>query len=153
MLSGENGVRTIELDVRGSPISESLIKPPKRGNDLLLSVDARLSEALYGFLMERIRAAPFEGGAAAIMDVSNGEIDQILSTFKFTDQKKSAYCEPKFKVDVSVGDLVRITDGPFKEMEGRVEEVDEERGKIKVLVSLFGRETPVELDPLQTKKL
>jgi len=61
--------------------------------------------------------------------------------------------EPRHKINVIKGDNVRITDGPFKEMEGRVEEVDEERGKIKVLVSLFGRETPVELDPLQTKKL
>ena len=86
VLSGENGVRTIELDVRGSPISESLIKPPKRGNDLLLSVDARLSEALYGFLMERIRAAPFEGGAAAIMDVSNGEIIALTSAPEYVPQ-------------------------------------------------------------------
>ena len=61
--------------------------------------------------------------------------------------------EPKFKVDVEIGDTVRITDGPFKEFEGKVSEVDEARGKIKVLVSIFGRETPVELDFLQVKKL
>src|SRR3989344_3828239 len=60
-------------------------------------------------------------------------------------------------VDMIVTDdswyMVRIVDGPFKDMEGRVDAVDEERGKIKVLVSIFGRETPVELDPLQAKKL
>ncbi|KKU59480.1 MAG: Penicillin-binding protein [Parcubacteria group bacterium GW2011_GWA2_47_12] len=85
-LSGENGVRTIELDVRGNSVSESLVEPPQRGNDLLLSVDARLSEALYGFLMERIRAAPFEGGAAAIMDVSNGEIIALTSAPEYIPQ-------------------------------------------------------------------
>jgi transcriptional antiterminator NusG len=60
---------------------------------------------------------------------------------------------PKFQLDVAVGDLVRITDGPFQDSEGKLSEVDEGRGKVKVLVSLFGRETPVELDFLQIKKL
>jgi len=52
-----------------------------------------------------------------------------------------------------VGTPVTITDGPFKNQEGKVAEIDPERGKIKVLVSLFGRETPVELDFLQVKKI
>lgn len=59
----------------------------------------------------------------------------------------------KHKVDLSIGDLVLIVDGPFKELEGKVGEVDEESGKIKVLVSMFGRETPVELDYLQVKRV
>ncbi len=57
------------------------------------------------------------------------------------------------KVDLSAGDLVIITDGPFKELEGKVGEVDEKSGKVKVLVAMFGRETPVELDFLQIKKV
>ncbi|MBI2175513.1 MAG: transcription termination/antitermination factor NusG, partial [Parcubacteria group bacterium] len=61
--------------------------------------------------------------------------------------------EPKFQVDLRAGDGVRITDGPFKEHEGKVSEVDNERGRIKVLVSIFGRETPVDLDFLQVEKL
>ena len=61
--------------------------------------------------------------------------------------------EPKYKIDVGVGSPVRITDGPFKDFEGKVSELDEARGKIKVLVSMFGRETPVELDFLQIKKI
>ena len=85
-LAGENGVRAIELDVRGNTVSESLVEPPHRGNDLRLSVDARLSEALYGFLMERIRAAHFEGGAAALMDVSNGEIIALTSAPEYIPQ-------------------------------------------------------------------
>jgi transcriptional antiterminator NusG len=59
----------------------------------------------------------------------------------------------KHKVDLSVGDLVTIVDGPFKELEGKVGGVDEASGKVKVLVSMFGRETPVELDFLQVKRV
>ena len=61
--------------------------------------------------------------------------------------------EPKFQIDVSVGSPVRIIDGPFKNLEGKIIEVDDAKGKIKVLISMFGRETPVELDFLQIKKL
>ena len=68
-------------------------------------------------------------------------------------QKRMGVEEPKYKMDVVLGDAVRITDGPFKEYDGKVSDVDEERGKVKVLVSLFGRETPVELDFLQIKKI
>jgi len=68
-------------------------------------------------------------------------------------QKRMGVEEPKFQIDVSVGSPVRIVDGPFKNLEGKVTNVDEEKGKIKVLVSMFGRETPVELDFLQIKKI
>jgi len=61
--------------------------------------------------------------------------------------------EPKYKIDVVVGDRVKITDGPFKDFDGKVSDVDIERGRVKVLVTIFGRETPVELDFLQVKKL
>ena len=61
--------------------------------------------------------------------------------------------EPKYKIDVRVGDLVRIMDGPFKDYEGKAGEIDEAKGKVKVLVSIFGRETPLELDFLQFKKI
>jgi len=57
------------------------------------------------------------------------------------------------KIDMEVNDIVRIVDGPFKNFEGKVSHVDEERGKIKVMVTMFGRETPVELDALQAKKI
>ena len=67
-------------------------------------------------------------------------------------QKRMGVDEPKYKIDFAVGDLVRMMDGPFKDYEGKVSEVDESKGKVKVLVSIFGRETPVELDFLQVKK-
>ncbi len=60
---------------------------------------------------------------------------------------------PTHKVDLSAGDMVIIADGPFKDLEGKVGEVDEKSGKVKVLVAMFGRETPVELDFLQIKKV
>ena len=59
----------------------------------------------------------------------------------------------RHNVDLSIDDLVVINDGPFKDLEGKVSGIDEERGKVKVLVSMFGRETPVELDFLQVKKI
>lgn len=59
----------------------------------------------------------------------------------------------KHKIELMVGDAITITDGPFKELDGKIGEVDEDKGKIKVLVSMFGRETPVELDFLQVKKI
>ncbi|MBL7058724.1 transcription termination/antitermination protein NusG [Patescibacteria group bacterium] len=67
-------------------------------------------------------------------------------------QKRMGVEEPKFNIDVTPGSPVQITDGPFKNLEGKVVSLDEARGKIKVLVSMFGRETPVELDFLQIKK-
>ena len=68
-------------------------------------------------------------------------------------QKRMGVDEPEYKIDVEVGSPVRIADGPFKGFEGKVSDVDEARGKVKVLVSMFGRETPIELDFLQIKKI
>jgi len=68
-------------------------------------------------------------------------------------QKRMGVEEPKFKIDISIDTPVRITDGPFKNLEGKVTSIDEAKGKCKVLVSMFGRETPVELDFLQIKKI
>lgn len=68
-------------------------------------------------------------------------------------QKRMGVEEPQYKIDVDVGDAVKITDGPFKNVEGKISDIDNERGKVKVLVSMFGRETPVELDFLQVKKI
>lgn len=68
-------------------------------------------------------------------------------------QKRMGVEEPKFKIDVSIGSPVKINDGPFKNLEGKVTNIDEAKGKVKVSVAMFGRETPVELDFLQIKKL
>lgn len=60
---------------------------------------------------------------------------------------------PKYKAVFSVGEAVKIVEGPFADFLGTVESVDQEKGKVKVLVSIFGRETPVELDFLQVSKI
>jgi transcriptional antiterminator NusG len=68
-------------------------------------------------------------------------------------QRRMGIDEPKYKIDFAIGETVNITDGPFKGFDGQVNEIDEQKGKIKVLVSMFGRETPVELDSLQVNKI
>jgi transcriptional antiterminator NusG len=68
-------------------------------------------------------------------------------------QKRMGVDEPEYKIDITENTPVRIVDGPFKNFEGKVSEVDEQRGKVKVMVNMFGRETPVELDFLQVKKI
>ncbi|HUZ01391.1 MAG TPA: transcription termination/antitermination protein NusG [Thermomicrobiaceae bacterium] len=59
---------------------------------------------------------------------------------------------PRVKVSLALGDMVRIIDGPFTDFRGTVDEIDQEKGKIRVLVSFFGRETPVTLDFLQVER-
>ena len=60
--------------------------------------------------------------------------------------------EPKFKIDFQVGDSVTVLDGPFVNYDGLVNAVDEEKGKVRVMITIFGRETPVELDFTQVRK-
>lgn len=96
-----------------------------------------------------VRNAPnvtgFVGFGVRPSPIRQEEINQI--------KKLIAVEEPKYKIDLSLGDLVRIVDGPLKGFEGKVDEIDEDKGRIKVLVSMFGRETPVNLDFLQVKKV
>lgn len=73
--------------------------------------------------------------------------DEVESIQKFMQQ-----AAPKFKSSFTVGEAVKITDGPFSDFLGQVDTIDEARGKVTVLVSIFGRETPVELDFLQIAK-
>ncbi|MDG1950512.1 MAG: transcription termination/antitermination protein NusG [bacterium] len=87
----------------------------------------------------------FIGTGTTPTPIDQAEIDAL--------QKRMGVDEPEYKLDVETGSTVTITDGPFKNQEGKVSEIDEERGKIKVLVNMFGRETPVELDFLQIKKI
>lgn len=77
--------------------------------------------------------------------MSKPEIERI--------KKRMGVEEPKFKIDFKIDDLIKITDGALKGFEGKIEEIDQDRGKIKVLVNMFGRETPVTLDFLQVKKI
>lgn len=87
----------------------------------------------------------FVGAGTTPIPVSKKEIESL--------KKRMGEEEPQYKIEVKIGDLVKITDGPFKDFDGKVAEIDEEKGKVKVLVNMFGRDTPVELDSLQIKKL
>ncbi len=87
----------------------------------------------------------FIGTGTAPTPISESEIKEL--------QRRMGTQEATVSIELTVGTPVKITDGPFKNYEGRVDEVDEARGKVKVAVTMFGRETPVELDPLQVKKL
>ena len=87
----------------------------------------------------------FVGSCTVPTPISDDEVKVI--------QKRMGMDEFKYKIEFIIGDLLRIIDGPFKDYEGKVAEIDEEKGKIKVLISIFGRETPVELDFLQAKKV
>jgi len=86
--------------------------------------------------------------------IGAGTIPTPVNEKEITDlQKRIGVEEPKFKIDVSINSPVRIIDGPFKNLEGKVIDIDEAKGKIKIFVSMFGRETPTELDFLQIKKI
>ncbi len=87
----------------------------------------------------------FIGAGTTPTPLSAAEIDTLM--------KRMGVEEPKYKIDVAVGDRVKITDGPFKDFDGKIAEIDPEKGRVKVLVTIFGRETPVELDFLQIKKI
>lgn len=86
----------------------------------------------------------FVGTSTMPTPVSEKEIAKI--------KKRMGVEDPKHNIEFVHGEIVAIIDGPFKGFDGAVEEIDESKGKIKVMVSMFGRETPVELDALQVKK-
>ncbi len=92
------------------------------------------------------RVTGFVGSGVTPVPLTQKEIDYLLGRMIDNGDAKHA-------IDLEVGEIIIINDGPFKDSEGRVSEVDRERGKVKVMVSLFGRETPVELDFLQVKKM
>lgn len=77
--------------------------------------------------------------------LSKEEVDSLLS--------RMGKEETKFNVDLRVGDVVKVVDGPFKDYDGKVAEIDEEKGRVKVLVPIFGRDTAVDLDSLQVRKI
>lgn len=91
------------------------------------------------------RVTGFLGAGTTPIPVSAKDIADL--------QKRMDSGEPEFQIDFEVGVAVKILDGPFKGFEGKVSEIDQAKGKIKVLVNMFGRDTPVELDSLQIKKL
>jgi transcriptional antiterminator NusG len=87
----------------------------------------------------------FVGTANQAVPLEPAEVEKIL--------QRSSGEQVRHAIDLAPGDAVSIVDGPFKDLEGKVGEIDEERGKVKVLVPMFGRETPVELEADQVQRL
>lgn len=108
-------------------------------------VEMKLSDETWYIIRNTPGVTGFIGTGTQPTPVSEKEIAKI--------KKRMGAEDPKFSINYAIGEVVSITDGPFKGFDGSVSEVDSEKGKIKVMVSMFGRETPVELDALQVKKL
>ncbi|NCU30567.1 transcription termination/antitermination protein NusG [Candidatus Saccharibacteria bacterium] len=108
-------------------------------------VDMKMTEDAWYIVRNTPGVTGFVGTGTDPSPMSEDEIKKI--------KKRMGVEDPKHHIDFSVGEIVNITDGPFKGFDGAINEIDETKGKIKVLVSMFGRETPVELDALQVKKV
>jgi transcriptional antiterminator NusG len=131
--------KQIEIKNGKRKIVEKKIFPGYVIVDMIVTDDSwyvvRNTPNVTGFIGFGVRPTP----------MSKEEIDRI--------RKRMGVEEPKYMIDLRVDDLVKITDGALKGFEGKVEEVDQGKGKVKVLVNMFGRETPVNLDFLQVKKV
>ena len=108
-------------------------------------VDMIVTDDSWYVVRNTPRVTGFVGAGVNPVPLKTEEVDYLF--------KKMDAGTAKHKIDIAIGETVRIADGPFKDLEGKVSSVDSERGKVKVLVSMFGRETPVELDFLQVKKI
>jgi transcriptional antiterminator NusG len=108
-------------------------------------VEMKMSEDAWYIVRNTPSVTGFVGSGTEPTPVDPEEIEKI--------QKRMGLEQPKHKIDYSIGEVVNITDGPFKGFDGSINEIDASKGKLKVLVNMFGRETPVELDSLQVKRV
>ena len=108
-------------------------------------VDMVVSEDSWFVVRNTPRVTGFVGSGVNPVPLQKQEVDALFARMSKGDTEHT--------IDLLSGDLVKVVDGPFKDFEGKVAEIDTQRGKIKILVSMFGRETPVELDFLQVKKV
>lgn len=109
-------------------------------------VDMIVNDDSWYVVRNTPRVTGFVGAGVTPVPVSEEEINMLFSRMKGSDKVKH-------NIDFEIGENVLIADGPFKELEGKINNIDSDRGKVNVLVSMFGRETPVELDFLQVKKI
>jgi transcriptional antiterminator NusG len=107
-------------------------------------VEMILDEDAWYIVRNTPNVTGFVGAGNDPTPVSPDEMDKI--------RRRMGVDDPTHKIDFAVGEVVNIIDGPFKGFDGAIDEIDPQKGKIKVLVNMFGRETPVELDGLQVKK-
>jgi len=107
-------------------------------------VDMIVTDDSWYVVRNTPRVTGFVGAGVNPVPLKSEEVEYLF--------KKMNTGTTKHNIDIAIDETVLIVDGPFKDLEGKVNLVDEERGKVKVLISMFGRETPVELDFLQVKK-
>ena len=108
-------------------------------------VEMRLTDETWFIVRNTPGVTGFVGSDNTPTPVSESEIRKI--------KKRMGVEDPKHQINFKVGEVVNIIDGPFKGFDGAVSEIDTTKGKLKVMVSMFGRDTPVELDALQVKKV
>ena len=108
-------------------------------------VEMKLTDETWYIVRNTPGVTGFVGADTTPTPVSEHEMRKI--------KKRMGVEEPKHQIDLSEGEVVSITDGPFKGFDGSVAEIDAVKGKIKLMVSMFGRDTSVELDALQVKKV
>ena len=108
-------------------------------------VEMKLTDETWYIIRNTPGVTGFVGADTTPTPVSESEMRKI--------KKRMGVEEPKHQIDLSEGEVVSIVDGPFKGFDGSVAEIDAVKGKIKVMVSMFGRDTSVELDALQVKKV
>ena len=108
-------------------------------------VEMKLTEETWYIVRNTPGVTGFVGSGTEPTPVSDAEIKKI--------KKRMGVEEPKHQIDFEEGEVVSVVDGPFKGFDGTSSEIDTVKGKIKVMVSMFGRDTPVELDALQVKKI
>lgn len=108
-------------------------------------VDMLVDDESWYIVRNTPRVTGFVGSGVYPVPLSKKEVDELFGRM---NRDKAVH-----KIDLAKDDQVKITEGPFRDLEGRVSEVDEDRGKIKVMVPMFGRETPVEIDFLQIKRI
>jgi transcriptional antiterminator NusG len=106
-----------------------------------------LNDETWHIVNDTAKVSGFLGGRAKPTPISDEEAEQILS------RMEAGKLKPKPKYYFETGDEIRVIDGPFMNFNGVVEEVNPEKGKIRVLVSIFGRSTPVELEFVQVTKI
>ena len=108
-------------------------------------VEMKMSEDAWYIVRNTPSVTGFVGSGSEPTPIEKDEMEKIM--------KRMGRAEPKHKIDFTIGEVVNITDGPFKGFDGSINEIDAQKGKLKVLVNMFGRETPVELDSLQVKRV
>ncbi len=110
-------------------------------------VEMETDDEIFNLIRQLNGVSGFVGSGDKPIPLTDDEVNNILQLVENKREK------PKPEIKYKVGDTVKVNDGPFVNFQGTIETIDEEKGKLKVMVSIFGRPTPVELDVLQVESI